>query len=455
MIRRLGMRPSFKIFSGAWAGLALAVGLGLSGCSDGTKETSSIEIVDWWTEGGEAQAIAALLAEFKKENPSVTIVDSSVDGGSTAARNVIRSRMGQNNPPDTFQANGGWDLMAWVVYNNKNAGLSKMQKIDDDARDWIDNVPHAVRDSVSYAEPGDVPHVYAVPLNIHRLNTLFYNKAVLERFKIDPAGLTSLDALFAAAETIKQMDPQISPFALGYGEKQSWTLALVFFENLLVARMGGKAYQDLFLAPTRGDAFTAQMTYALEDFRKLLSYANDGAGDLVWTKAMDRVLKGQAAMTIMGDWAKGYANAAGSFGETFGFMPMPGTAGTFVYTTDTFGFPIGGADDTDKLLKKFGSQDGQRIFNKIKGSISARLDVEVAPDDDRRPTYDDFSDANANGRIFAATSILAQQTWVDAMSAALAIFADNGPAGNASEVQHTMDNYADLLLMSCWPVCLQ
>ena len=38
---------------------------------------------------------------------------------------------------------------------------------------------------------------------------------------------------------------------------------------------------------------------------------------------------------------------------------------------------------------------------------------------------------------------------------AVAIFADNGPAGNASEVQHTMDNYADLLLMSCWPVCLQ
>ena len=47
----------------------------------------------------------------------------------------------------------------------------------------------------------------------------------------------------------------------------------------------------------------------LEDFRTLMSYANEDADDLPWDKAMARVLKGEAAMTIMGDWAKGYADA--------------------------------------------------------------------------------------------------------------------------------------------------
>lgn len=434
-----------------WAACGL-----LPACSGGPTQNSSVEIVHWWKQGGEAQAIASLLAEFETENPSVKIIDGSVEGGSVEARKVIRSKMADGIPPDTFQANGGWDLMAWVLYDGKDASLNKMQQIDDIAQEWIGHVPEGVRNSVSYAPtPGD-DHVYAVPLNIHRLNTLFYNKALFSQFGINPDDLTSVDALFAAAEKMKQMNPQIAPFALGYGQKQSWTLALVFFENLLVARLTGARYQDLFLAPKMGDAFTAEVVYALEDFRKLISYANEDATDLTWDEAMLRVLQGQAAMTIMGDWAKGYANAQPEHydGNTFGFIPTPGTAGTFIYTTDTFGLPIGAAADTTKLLRFFGSDGGQRLFNKIKGSISARLDVEVDLDDDRRPTYEDFGAANASKKIFPATAILAQQPWVDAMSKALADFADSFPDGAASDVEHTMDNYSDMLRSSCWPTCL-
>ena len=80
-----------------------------------------------------------------------------------------------------------------------------------------------------------------MPLNIHRLNTLFYNKALFEEIGIHPEeDLTDLAGLFAVAEKIKQFSQRtgrkIAPIALGYGEKQTWTLALVFFENLLVGR---------------------------------------------------------------------------------------------------------------------------------------------------------------------------------------------------------------------------
>jgi hypothetical protein len=97
--------------------------------------------------------------------------------------------------------------------------------------------------------------------------------------------------------------------------------------------------------------------------------------------------------------------------------------------------------------------EGQRIFNEKKGSISARLDVELAADDERLPTFQAFRDANTTK--IAATSILAQQTYVDAVSKALAAFAVDGPDGNATAVQHTMDNYSDLLIGSCWPQCQQ
>jgi glucose/mannose transport system substrate-binding protein len=461
MIRKL-MRSRLEIGRVACVALAAAI-LAPSACSDGATQTSTVEVLHWWKKGGEFGAINALLDLFREQNPSVKIVDASVDG-STLAREAIRYRMGKNSPPDTFQANGGWDLMAWVLYYPFDNSQSKMRPIDEWAQDWMPQVPRSVLDSVSYAG-----QVYAVPLNIHRVNTLFYNKKVFRDFDIDPAKLDSLDALFAAAEKIKQYNLQladpaaqhIAPIALGFGEQQTWTLSLVFFENLLVARLGGAGYRDLFVTPKTGDAFTLEMSYAIEDFRRLLGYANNNADAILWDKAMLMVLKGEAAMTIMGDWAKGYAKSQ-RYDEThyydetmFGAIPMPGTAGTFVFTTDTFGLPYGAnEEDTVKLLKLFGSRDGQDTFNPIKGSISARKDAAIEKYDAMsKQTFDDFLAAEEAKSIVPATSILAQQLYLDAIGEVLGDFADEPAVGSVSKVQHTLDNYADVLRSSCWPTC--
>ena len=135
-----------------------------------------------------------------------------------------------------------------------------MAQIDDVAADWMHRVPGNVLASVSYGLTPDDTHVYGVPLNIHRLNTLFYNKALFEEIDIHPEeDLTDLAGMFTVAEKIKQFSQRtgrkIAPIALGYGEKQTWTLALVFFENLLVGRENWRPaarraiYQQLFTAP--------------------------------------------------------------------------------------------------------------------------------------------------------------------------------------------------------------
>jgi glucose/mannose transport system substrate-binding protein len=234
----------------------------------------------------------------------------------------------------------------------------------------------------------------------------------------------------------------------------TWTLALLFFENILVAHLGGADYWKLFTEPKpNDDAMRIVWAQALDDFRTLVSYSNPNASALTWSEPLEMVLNKEAAMTIMGDWGKGYANSRHKGAETFGAIPTPGTAGTFVFTTDTFGLTEGSQNvrDTKSLLELFGSREGQDVFNPIKGSISARRDSDIANgkyDEMAQQTFYDFN----NSEQVPATSILAPQVYLDAIGRALAEFATARENGNPSLVIHALENYADLLLASCWPV---
>jgi hypothetical protein len=104
-------------------------------------------------------------------------------------------------------------------------------------------------------------------------------------------------------------------------------------------------------------------------------------------------------------------------------------------------------DTTRELLRFFGSAEGQEIFNDKKGSISARKDVAIRDGDNRQATFAAFRDDTITK--IGATSLRAPQTWVDAVSAAIATFATNWKDGSPSEVQHTIDNYSDVLVTGC------
>lgn len=60
----------------------------------------------------------------------------------------------------------------------------------------------------------------------------------------------------------------------------------------------------------------------------------------MWDQAVQLLVDGKAAMNVMGDWAAGYFTAKGwKPNVDYGFAPAPGTRGTFVIVTDTFGLP--------------------------------------------------------------------------------------------------------------------
>jgi glucose/mannose transport system substrate-binding protein len=413
-------------------GLTLAVSA--AGCSSSPAAPGTIELIHWWTSTGESAALAAALAGFAAKHPEETVIPEPVSG-STNARAMIESRMSGNEPPDTFQANGGWDLLEWVLYNHVDDGDSKMTAIDERAAEqhWKDYIPAPVLATVSYGD-----HIYAVPLDVHRVNTLFYNKQVFADAGVAPP--TTLDELFAVAATFQARG--VTPIALGSNDP--WTLPLLLYENLLVARAGATYYQDFFHG--RGDAFGPEIGGALADLVKLLSFTNADAQLLTWSQAVDRVGDGTAAMTIMGDWAKAQLLPHGI--DTFGEIPMPGTAGTFVFTTDTFGLPRGALNPrgTLDLLEFFGSKDGQDAFNPLKGSISARSDADVSLYDALgQQTFADFM--NPSTAIIPATALVAPPAFMDQMNATFGAFAggDATVAGNTSVVLHVIDNFSDLL----------
>jgi glucose/mannose transport system substrate-binding protein len=217
--------------------------------------------------------------------------------------------------------------------------------------------------------------LYGVPSDIHRLNTIFYNRKVLRSYGlVEPRTLDDLRAMGRRLE-----GSGVSLLAIG--SREPWTLALFAFESLLVAREGPAFYENYFRGRLKAD--DPHVLGAIRNMLDLLAFANDDHPQLTWLQAVDLVIRGKAAMTVMGDWARGYFAAKGlKVGQDFGEMAFPQSDATFVYTSDAFALPVLAKNraGAERLLRTIGSIDGQRAVNEAKDALSARMDV--PPTDD-------------------------------------------------------------------------
>ncbi len=171
---------------------------------------------------------------------------------------------------------------------------------------------------------------------------------------------------------------------------------------------------------------------------KIIGYVNDDHATLTWDQAAGLVLKGTAAMNIMGDWEKGYFTAnSWKPNQDFGWASAPGTAGTFVVVTDTFGLPKNIKDQAAALdwLKTVASVEGQDAFNPHKGSIPGRIDANKA-------IYDVYSQAALGD--FATAQLVPSEAngpatipaFLTPITDAISIFVTDG---NVQAAQTTID----------------
>lgn len=342
--------------------------LGVFTVSAQDSPSGDLEIFSWWTGGGEAAGLEALIARFSEMYPDVNVINSAVAGGSGVnARAVLTTRMLGGDPPDTFQVHAGAELNAvWVA-----AGL--MQPLNDlyEANGWMDQFPQGLLDLIS----DDAGNIYSVPVNIHRSNVMWYVPANLEQW-----GVTVPESwdefLDTTCPTLQAAD--VTPLSVG----ENWTQAHLW-ESVALAELGAEGYNGLWNGAT---AWTSpEVTGVFEKFGRILDCTNEDRNALTWQDASRMVSDGTAAFNIMGDWAAGYflVDLALEPETGFAWTPSPGTDGTFIMLSDTFGLPVGAPnpDAVNAWLSFLGSAEGQDIFNPLKGSLPANTTADIGNPD--------------------------------------------------------------------------
>ncbi|MBA4263085.1 MAG: sugar ABC transporter substrate-binding protein [Comamonadaceae bacterium] len=358
--------------------LATAVALIVAGAAATAGE---VEVLHWWTSGGEAKSVG----ELKKimQSKGHTWKDFAVaGGGGDAAMTVLKSRVVAGNPPAAAQIKGP-AIQEWAR-EGVLANLDAVAK----AEQWDALLPKGVADVMKFKGS-----YVAAPVNVHRVNWMWANSAVLKKAGVAGAPKT-WDEFFAAAEKVKKAG--LIPVAHGGQNWQDFTT----FESVVLGVGGAKFYQDALVKLDPKALTSPTMTKALETFRKIKGYTDPAAPGRDWNLATAMVIQEKAAFQFMGDWAKGEFTAAGKVpGKDYICAAAPGTGNAYTFNVDSFAmFKLKDASAQKAQADLAAAIMGpafQEVFNLNKGSIPVRLNMSM----------DKFDDcAKLSSKDFVATS---------------------------------------------------
>ncbi|MFT6984868.1 MAG: glucose/mannose transport system substrate-binding protein [Psychromonas sp.] len=335
-------------------GASLALGLSMA------AQAAQVEVLHWWTSGGEARSVAELKKMLEAKGHEWK--DFAVaGGGGESAMTVLKSRVVSGNPPAAAQIKGP-SIQEW----GDEGVLADLDSVAN-AEGWDKLLPGVVADVMKYQGK-----YVAVPVNVHRVNWLWANPAVFK--KAGATVPTTWDEFFVAADKIKAAGMT----AVAHGG-QPWQDATMF-ESVVLGVGGADFYKKAFVELDPKVLNSATMIKALKTFHKIKGYTDAGSPGRDWNLATAMVINGEAGMQFMGDWAKGEFTAAGKVpGIDYICIAAPDTEGDFTFNIDSFVM----FDLDDKELQK-GQNDlasiilspaFQEIFNLNKGSIPVRLNM--------------------------------------------------------------------------------
>jgi glucose/mannose transport system substrate-binding protein len=370
----------------------------------------AVEVFSWWTGGGEAAGLEAMIEVFGEKYPDIEFMNAAVAGGAgTNARAVLATRLQAGDAPDSWQGHAGQELIGTYVAAGQLEPLNFLYE----EQGWLDVMPETLIPQIS--QDGNI---YSVPVNIHRANVLWANPAVLEEYGVEMP--TTLDEWFEAMDAM-QAGGMDAPLSMG----EQWT-AMHLFETVLLASMGPDAYNALW--DGSGDWNSPELQQAIADYEKVLSYTNSDASALSWQDAGQIVIDGDAAFNVMGDWQEGFFRELGAVpGEGYVWAPVPGTAGNFQFLSDSFVLPVGAPhrDAAIAWLTVAGSKEGQDAFNPVKGSIPARSDGDVSLYGEYlQSAMEDWANDNVVGSL--AHGVVANDSWKSEIDTALGLYLAGG-----------------------------
>ncbi len=350
-----------------------------------------VEVLHWWTSGGEAKSIG----ELKKimQGKGHTWKDFAVaGGGGDNAMTVLKSRVVAGNPPAAAQIKGP-AIQEWAS-EGVLANLDATAK----AEKWEELLPQAVAAGMKYKGS-----YVAVPVNVHRVNWMWASATVLKKSGV--AGMPKTwDEFFVAADKIKKAG--FIPMATGGNAWNDFTT----FEPVALGVGGVKFYNDAFVKLDPKALNSPTMEQALKTFRKLKGYIDPGAVGRDWNLATAMVIQEKAGFQFMGDWAKGEFVAAGKVpGKDFLCAAAPGNSGAYTFNVDSFAMfklkdPTAQKAQADLGVAIMGT-DFQQVFNLNKGSIPVRLNMDMSKFDEcAKLSAKEFVDTAKSGGLVPSVS---------------------------------------------------
>lgn len=320
------------------------------------------EVIHWWTSGGESAAVRVFAEQFNKAGGQW--IDTAIAGGANARTAAINRTVG-GDPPTAMQFNTGKqfdDLVEANLLSDVDA-VAKQQN-------WQGILPAAITAAVTRNGK-----FFAVPVNIHGQNWIWYNKDVLA--KVGAAEPKNWDEAIATLEKIKAA----GLIPLAFSGQKNWERDL--FNTVLLDKAGPGVWNGIYAQRSEAAARSADFRASVETFARLRAYVDPGSPGRNWNDATALVIQGKAGMQVMGDWAKGEFAAAGKIaGKDFGCTLFGSKGGGYVMGGDVFAFPK--QKDSAKagaqvlLAKVMLEPDTQILFAQKKGSIPVRTDLDVS-----------------------------------------------------------------------------
>ena len=324
------------------------------------KYQPTVEVVHFWVSSSEKKSLDAYRHAWRNIGGKWIDVPTKHKQAELA---LVTDRIANGYPPTVLQWNA----------NEGSKEISAMGVVQDieevaTADHWRSFLPPNVVDQISYKG-----RVYFAPTNIHAENWLWLSKKIFDKLKL--TNPTTWDGLIDSAVKIKAAG--YTPIALGGG---AWEISLIF-NDIIYSVYGFDAYTRLMKGGDAQAAMGPQMLKALGMLRRLSTLVEPNRSGKTWADAALSVGKGQAGMQFMGDWAKGELIEAGFVvDKDFRCMLAPGTESVYFLVVDAFAFPVTNSANDRRSQLLFARQimniDNQLAFNRVKGSIPVRTDIQ-------------------------------------------------------------------------------
>lgn len=344
---------------------ALAVSLGASLLATAAAAEPRVLMLHQWATGADAAAIAKLGEMFTAAGGAWE--QTAVAGHTANTLAKLRADVLSGNAPSAVQLKGP-EIAEWNA-TGKTANLDELAA----AEGWEAVVaPELIE--VMKPEGAWV----AAPMNIHRINWLFASPPAMAE-----AGVADVPKTWEEFNAACEKAIAAGKICLAH-MSADWTDATTF-ENVVYGQ-DIDLYRAAFVEGDPEALRSEGMVKAFEQFRLMVSkYMDPAIAGRDFDTTLGMLAKGEALFFIMGDWSVGTFNAGGfTYGEEYVCQQAPTdwAAPGFILNSDSVVFFEQTAPDNIEgqalLASLILSPEFQVVFNQAKGSIPARMDVDLS-----------------------------------------------------------------------------